>query len=93
LGSFALSSPSLSLLGPPPLTAPPSPLPPLLQNGSTALHLASGNGQSAVVEALLAKGADVGATNKVRGRRVRGFDVCLHVECRGWGGGGEIGRS
>ena len=40
---------------------------PLLQYGWTALLCASAHGHSAIVEALLAKGADIEAKDKVRG--------------------------
>ena len=68
-GSLALSSPkrlSLHPWPPPPLTASLSAAP-LLQTGWTALLGASASGHSAVVEALLAKGAYIEAKDKVRG--------------------------
>ena len=68
-GSLALSSPkrlSLHPRPPPTLTVSLSAAP-LLQSGRTALLLASAYGHSAVVEALLAKGADTEAKTKVRG--------------------------
>ena len=45
---------------------PPAPLPPLMQDGSTALMLAAGNGHMNVVEALLRGGADIHAKSEVR---------------------------
>ena len=68
-GSLALSSPKRLSLHPwpsPYLTASLSAAP-LFQDGWTALLCASANGHSAVVEALLAKGADIEAKNEVRG--------------------------
>ena len=68
-GSLALSSPKRLSLHPwpsPSLTASLSAAP-LLQDGLTALLKASANGHSAVVEALLAKGADTEAKDKVIG--------------------------
>ena len=68
-GSLALSSPkrlSLHPRPPPTLTVSLSAAP-LLQDGRTALLYTSAKGHSAVVEALLAKGADKEAKTKVRG--------------------------
>ena len=57
----------LFTLGPPPTLTASLSAAPLLQDGGTALHLASLYGHSAVVEALLVKGADIEAKDKVRG--------------------------
>ena len=53
---------------PPPLRHPRTPfvLVPALQDGWSPLHIASFNGRRAVVEALLAGGADPRATDQVR---------------------------
>ena len=45
---------------------PPAPLPPLMQNGMTALMYAASKGDMKVVEALLRGGADIHAKTSVR---------------------------
>ena len=39
-----------------------------MQDGVTALHIAGAHGHTAVVELLLAKGANLNATDRVRSR-------------------------
>ena len=45
---------------------PPAPLPPLMQDGMTALIYAAQSGYTGVVEALLQRGADINDKSKVR---------------------------
>ena len=52
----------------------------LLQFGNTALHLASANGKTEVVQYLLTNGANLSATNKVNHKTIFLLIVCLKLQ-------------
>ena len=52
----------------------------LLQNGSTALHIACLNGKTEIVQYLLTIGANLSATNKVNHKIIFLLIVCLKLQ-------------